>query len=459
MPKKTSPEPESESSVDLQDILSRGRAGRIKLSKIVPFHMNARAHDAEQIALLVKSIKGHGFIAPFLLQEGTNMCVAGHGRLAALKIIAGKDDPEVPAIWARMTDEEAAAYSLVDNRLTDLSTWKLPELKSILAELDTGAFDMDLTGFDADALAELFPQDASGLKDGADPDAVPDPPAQPWIQLGDLVLLGQHRLLVADCTDPANLALLMDGEEADMVLTDPPYNVDYEAPQWVAKSQGKAGKNPKKIKNDNQTPEEFGQFLVKAFLGMSAATKKDAAFYVFYPIRLHATFESCLASAGLTIKTQIIWTKNQAGYGFQHYRWMHEPVALAAKDGAVPLIYVPAHETVIYAARNGEKEFWRGDKAQTTVWNCGRELANRCHPTQKPVELLRKPITNSSRSGMLVLDPFGGSGSTLITCESMGRRCNSLELDPKFAQCILERWQDATGRTARVMRGGKEVTC
>jgi DNA modification methylase len=251
--------------------------------------------------------------------------------------------------------------------------------------------------------------------------------------------------------------LLMCGCKADLLITDPPYNVDYAAPQWVNGMKGKAGKHPKSIKNDNMSPEAFQAFLDAAFERMAENTAPNAAFYVFHSAMAVVHFYGAMLRAGLDVRTQIIWNKAQAGYGFGHYRWKHEPIALAAKAGETPLIYLEAHETVFYALHHGQTPFWQGDKAQTTVWDCGRELANRIHPTQKPVDLLRKPISNSSRPNMLVLDPFGGSGSTLITCESMGRRCCTMEIDPKYAQVVLLRWQEATGKRASVMRHGNPV--
>jgi DNA modification methylase len=273
-----------------------------------------------------------------------------------------------------------------------------------------------------------------GLKAGADPDAAPACPEQPFLKLGDLVLLGRHRLLVGDSTKRAE-----------------PYNVDYQSDSASLKAEGKGS-----IKNDAMTGEQFQAFLDATFARYAEATGPHAAFYVFYPSRFHVEFEGAMLRAGVTVRAQIIWAKTQASFGFSQYKWKHEPILLGAKDGETPLIYLPAHETAFYAFKAKQAPFWTGDRTQTTVWTCARETGY-VHPTQKPVELLRKPITNSSRVGMLVLDLFGGSGSTLITCESMGRRCNTMELDPKFSEVIWKRWEEATGKKATVLRDGQPV--
>lgn len=260
---------------------------------------------------------------------------------------------------------------------------------------------------------------------------------------GELILLGSHRLLCGDATKADDWARLMDGRKADLLLTDPPYGVAYESSAKGLKDGGKAS-----IKNDALEGAAFQSFLDATFLCAAAATAKHAACYVFYPSRFHREFETAMVTAGLSVRAQIIWVKNAASFGFAQYKWKHEPVLLAAHEDAVPLIYVPAHETAFYAFKKGQSPLWEGDRCQTTVWSVARETGY-VHPTQKPVELLKKPMLNSSRPGMLVVDPFGGSGSTLITCEMLGRTCYSLELDPAFCDVITQRWEEATGKKAQ----------
>lgn len=436
---------------DLQALLSKGRHGKLRLSQVIPWDENPRDHDPEQVRLLVKSIKGHGFIAPLLLQDGTNKMVAGHGRRLALLSIAAEsgEDPEVPVVWADLDDQQAAAYAIVDNRLTDLSTWNMPLLKGILANLDDGAFDVELSGFTEDALGELFDPGKGGeggLRGGVDPDAAPPAPAEPKSRMGDLYELGRHRLLVGDATKRADVDALMLGEKADLVLTDPPYGVAYESSAADLKAGGKAS-----IQNDALVGEEFQAFLDAVFDNYSRASAKHAAFYVFYPSRFHIAFEVAMMKAKLETRAQIIWVKNAASFGFAQYKWKHEPILMAAKDGQTPLLYADAHETVFYSFKAGQSPVWEGDRSQTTVWQVSRETGY-VHPTQKPVELLRIAILNSSRPRQIVLDFFGGSGSTLIACESAGRTCYTMELDPKFADVIVARWENATGKKATLHR-------
>ena len=433
---------------------------RLRVEQIVPWDGNPREHNFEQVRLLQKSLDHFGIVALPVVQAGTNKLIAGHGRVQALKA-AGRTLEEIPCLSVELSDEDAMAYAVTDNRLTDLSSWNIPALKAAMVELDNGAFDVELTGFTADALADMFPLDTPddmGLKQGADPDAAPACPDAPFLKLGDLVLLGRHRLLVGDSTKSADIAVLMDGQKADMVLTDPPYNVDYKLIQGEGRpgaAQAKAN-GTDRIKNDAMPPEEFQDFLDAVFLQYAEATKPSAALYVFHPSLLHLQFEAAMIRAGLSVRALIIWAKTQASFGFAQYKWKHEPVMMVAKDGETPLVYLPAHETAFYAFKQKQAPFWTGDRAQTTVWTCAKEAGFK-HPNQKPVELLRKPITNSSRVGMLVLDLFGGSGSTLIACESMGRRCNTMELSEVLADVIASRWQDATGKKAVVIRAGKDI--
>ena len=431
----------------LQDLLSRGVAGKLRLSQLVPWDENPRDHSPEQLRLLVKSIQVHGFVAPFLLQAETNKMVAGHGRRLALLSMAAKgSDPEVPVVWAPLTDEQAAAYAVADNRLTDLSEWNIPGLRAIMAELDNGAFDIEATGFTAESLGDLFgaPGPTSGLLPGKDPEDAPPlpPPAEVVSRLGDLIVMGDHRLLCGDSTDPLAWARLMGTDKADLVLTDPPYGVSYESSAAGLKADGRSS-----IQNDALTGEAFQSFLDRVFGCLASVSQKKAAFYVFYPSRFHREFETGLNRARLDVRAQIIWVKNAASFGFAQYKWKHEPVLLAAHEDEVPLIYLPSHETAFYAFKQGNSPFWEGDRCQTTVWSVSRETGY-VHPTQKPVELLKKPMLNSSRPGMLVVDAFGGSGSTLITCEMLGRRSCTMELDPAFVDVIVTRWQNATGKIA-----------
>jgi DNA modification methylase len=336
--------------------------------------------------------------------------VAGHGRRLALLSMAAKgSDPEVPVVWAPLTDEQASAYAVADNRLTDLSEWNVPGLRAVMAELDNGAFDMEATGFTAEALGDLFgaPGPTSGILPGKDPEDAPPlpPPAEVVSRLGDLIILGDHRLLCGDSTDPLAWARLMEGAKADLVLTDPPYGVSYESSAAGLKADGRAS-----IQNDALTGEAFQSFLDRTFSCLASVSQKKAAFYVFYPSRFHREFETGLNRARLDVRAQIIWVKNAASFGFAQYKWKHEPVLMAAAEGEVPLVYLPAHETAFYAFKQGNSPFWEGDRCQTTVWSVSRETGY-VHPCLAPDSLVMtssgfRPI-GEIETGTLILGHDG----------------------------------------------------
>ena len=433
--------------------LAEPRLIRLKVSDILPWDDNPREHGAEQIRLLRKSLEAFGLVSLPVVQAGTRKLIAGHGRLESL-IAAGHKDRAIPVLEVDLDDEKAKAYAVTDNRLTDLSTWNIPALRQVLVELDDGAFDMELTGFTVEAIDGLFGIEKppeSGILPGKDPDSAPPAPNAPKTRRGDLYLLGRHRLLCGDATEKRDVDLLMDGKVADLVVTDPPYGVAYKSDAAGLKADGMAS-----ILNDALQGEEFQAFLDKTMEQYARITARHAAFYVFYASRFHIAFEVAMRKAGLDIRAQIIWAKNAASFGFSQYHWKHEPILHGAKAGQVPLVYVPAHESAFYAFQAGNAPVWEGDRAQTTVWTVARETG--CiHPTQKPIDLLRRPLRNSSKVKGLVVDFFGGSGSTLVAAEDTGRTCYLLELDPRFCDVIVGRFEDLTGQKAVLVRGGKEV--
>ena len=437
---------------DLQALVDRGKTKRMKLSAVVPWDENPREHDEAQLEMLVRSIRAHGYCAPLVIQKGTHRLVAGHGRRLALLRLAGAKDPMLTVMEVDLTDQEAVAYAIADNRLTDLSTWNSELLRASLTYLNADEFDFASIGFSVDSLAEIFAPAApgSGLLPGKDPDDAPPLPAMATSRLGDLFLLGRHRLLCGDSTSPEDVARLMDGTRADMLLTDPPYGVAYKSDSKALKAGGKAS-----IKNDALDPAALEAFLSKEFLCAADATARHAGCYVFYPSRYHREFENALNSASLEVRAQIIWAKTQASFGFAQYKWKHEPILFAAHDDpqAIPLVFCPAHEAAFYAFKAGQSVAWEGDRSQTTVWTCSRETGY-VHPTQKPVDLLGRAIRNSTKPRGTVLDLFAGSGSTLMACEVLGRTCFTIELDPLFVDVVVKRWQDATGKEALLIRDG-----
>jgi DNA modification methylase len=274
-----------------------------------------------------------------------------------------------------------------------------------------------LIGFEDDELARLLAaQDAAeGL---TDEDAVPDLPGNPVSAVGDLWILGSHKLLVGNAVIQADVSRLMAGETADLIFTDPPYNVDYEG----------YTDDRLKIKGDRMSDAEFKQFLEVAFGSCRAAAKPGASLYVCHSSSWQREFQNALESAGFEVRCQIIWAKNTFAWGFGRYKFQHEPL--------------------FYAHIAGQKDPWYGDKSQSTLWQENKPAANRIHPTAKPVELIERALLNSSKAGDLVADLFGGSGSTLIACERRGRKARLMEIDPKYADCTVRRWEEYTGKQA-----------
>jgi DNA modification methylase len=448
MARAKAPAPPSLSSTELQALMDRGTVERLPLSSVIPWDENPREHDEQQLEMLVKSIRAHGFCAPLVVQSSSMKLVAGHGRRLALLRIAAGNDILVPIVKADLTDAQAVAYAVADNRIAELSTWNIPLLRSACTLLDDGAFDFESIGYSPEAMNELFatPAPGSGILPGRDPEDAPPLPAVASSRLGDLYHLGRHRLLCGDSTSADDVARLMDGERADCLLTDPPYGVAYKSDSKSLKAGGKAS-----IKNDDLDPAVLETFLTQAFMCAHAALSPHAGCYVFYPSRYHREFENALNAAKMEVRAQIIWAKTQASFGFAQYKWKHEPILFAAKDGKTPLIFVPAHEAAFYCFKSGQSVAWEGDRSQTTVWTCSRETGY-VHPTQKPVELLHRPIKNSTKPRGIVLDLFAGSGSTLMACEVLGRSCYTIELDPKFVDVVVKRWEDATGKQATLVR-------
>ena len=375
-PRVTEPTP----TEDLEALMGAGRPGQLRLAELVPWDENPRDHDPDQVAMLVKSIRAHGMIRPVMVQEGSNRIVAGHGtRLALLEIAAGAD-PRVPVVFCRLSDAQARSYAIADNRLSDLSVWNPELLRSSLAALNQDGFDFGALGFTPDALAEIFapPPPGSGILPGVDPDDAPPLPAIPTSRLGDLYMLGNHRLLVGDSTSKEDVARLMDGAQADMLLTDPPYGVAYKliqgpkGPKGRKKAAAAKAAGTDRILNDELDPEALEAFLVHVFGNAAESISSHAGCYIFHPSLYGREFLNALNACGFEMRSQIIWSKTNASFGWAQYRWQHEPIIFAAKEEGVPLVFVPAHEAAFYAFKAGQSVAWEGDRSQTTVWTFGQ---------------------------------------------------------------------------------------
>lgn len=391
------------------------------VSDLIPYARNSRTHSDEQVSQIAASIKEFGFTNP-ILTDGENGIIAGHGRvLAAMKLSIN----EVPCIeLSGMTDTQKRAYIIADNKLALNAGWDNELLAVEFKELDEAGFDVGLTGFSLDEIADLSPEEIpAGL---TDEDYVPDVQPDPVSKIGDVWLLGKHRVMCGDSTSIDAVELLMGGSLADQLITDPPYNVAY-----VGKT-----KDAMTIQNDSMTDDQFRQFLRDAFVAADAVMKQGAVFYIWHADSEGYNFRGAAKDSGWTVRQCLIWKKQSMVMGRQDYHWKHEPCLYGWKDGAGHL--------------------WATDRKQTTILEFDRPSRSTLHPTMKPVELIQYQVLNNTKGSDVVLDIFGGSGSTLIACEKTGRESRLMELDPKYVDVIVKRWQEFTGMEAiHEQSGGK----
>ncbi|AQW28652.1 site-specific DNA-methyltransferase (plasmid) [Ralstonia syzygii subsp. celebesensis] len=387
---------------------------------LIPYARNSRTHSAGQVAQIAASIREFGWTNPVLV-DGENGIIAGHGRVLAARKLGLT---EVPCIEIRdMTEAQKRAYVIADNKLAENAGWDKELLALELGELKADGFDLDLIGFDAEDLGKLLEPDAKiGLTDDDD---APEVAAVAVSCPGDLWVLGSHRVMCGDSTSVADVERLMDGYKADLIVTDPPYNVAYEG--------GTAEKLT--IQNDSMGDEAFYQFLLAAYGAMFAVAKDGAGLYVFHADSEGVNFRKAMTDAGFKLAQCCVWVKQSLVLGRQDYHWQHEPVLYGWKATG-------AHR-------------WYSDRKQSTVWNFDRPARNDVHPTMKPVALIEYPLCNSSRGGDVVLDLFGGSGTTLIACEKHSRSARLMELDPKYCDVIIRRWQEFTGQQATLAGDGR----
>ncbi|WP_212611515.1 site-specific DNA-methyltransferase [Shimia haliotis] len=398
-----------------------------QVADLVPYAKNARQHPPEQIDQIAASMERFGFTIPMLVAEDGTI-IAGHGRLMAA---AQLGLAEVPVMVARgWSEEDRRLYTLADNRLAEIAEWDPEMLRIEIGELreDFGIEDMSLIGFSAEDLAEILPDALIDTTGGlTDPDDVPEVPEAPITRPGDVWVMGKHRLLCGDSTVATDVQKVLGDVKADLCFCDPPYNVDYAGGVGAEK----AGKG-RRIKND-ALGDGFGQFLYDACVLINAHT--DGAVYICMSSSELQTLQSAFKSAGGHWSTFIIWAKDRFTLGRADYQRQYEPI--------------------LYGWPEGVKRHWCGDRDQGDVWNIERPHKNDLHPTMKPVSLVERAIRNSSRKGDLVFDPFGGSGTTLIAAEKTGRHASLIELDPKYVDVIVRRWQEFTGETAVLESSGQ----
>jgi len=389
---------------------------------------NPRANDGAPVEKVAKSLRAFGFVAPICVWESTGRMVAGHTRLKALRsILAVEPDfvPKgapgpglVPVRFHEFTDEaEADAYAIADNRLAEEADWAKDALAEIVGELAAERMDLlDAAGLEHSEIEELLLVPGGGPDDV---DEVPElPKSEPVTQLGDVWVLGRHRLICGDSTNGEVVARLMAGGQASLLWTDPPYNVAY-----VGKT-----KNALTIQNDSMADGVFREFLVAAFRAADGVMANGAVFYIAHADGEGFNFRGAVRDIGWKLAQCLIWVKDVFVMGRQDYHWRHEPILYGWKLGA-------GHHML-------------EDRTQDTVWECPRPKRSEEHPTMKPVELVERAVKNSTGAGEIVLDIFGGSGTTLVACERTGRTSRLVELDPRYCDVIVERWERMTGEKA-----------
>jgi DNA modification methylase len=384
---------------------------------LIPYARNAKQHSDAQVAQIAASIREFGWGAPILI-DGQNNLIAGHGRLLAARKLGMAEVPVVP--MDHLTDTQRRALILADNKIGENASWEDDLLGIELAELKDAGFDLGLTGFSQDEWERLIAGEESDTTGLTDDDAVPEVEENSVSQPGDIWTLGEHKLLCGDATKTEDYKALLGDELVDMTFTDPPYNVNYAN---TAKDKMRGKNRP--ILNDN-LGDGFGSFLTDACMNILTHTK--GAVYIAMSSSELDTLQSAFRAAGGKWSTFIIWAKNTFTLGRADYQRQYEPI--------------------LYGWRDGADHFWCGARDQGDVWNVKKPQKNDLHPTMKPVELVERALRNSSKTRDLVLDPFGGSGSTLIACEKAGRRARLIELDPKYVDVIIRRWQQWSGKEA-----------
>ena len=397
-------------------MITTERFEKVNIDKLIPYARNARTHSKEQINQLRGSLREFGFVNPVIVDKDLNI-IAGHGRILAAK---EENMTEVPCVFVEhLTDAQKKAYILADNRLALNAGWDEEMLAVELSELMDEDFDLSMLGFDGAEIDKVLGMNDEVKDDEFDVEEELQKPA--LTKFGDVWQLGNHRLICGDSTKEETYITLMEDKKANLVVTDPPYNVNYE---------GSAGK----IKNDNMSNDNFYQFLFDAFSNMEKVMASDSSIYVFHADTEGLNFRKAFSDSGFYLSGTCIWRKQSLVLGRSPYQWQHEPVLFGWK-------------------KKGKHQWYTGRK-ESTIWEFDKPKKNGDHPTMKPIPLIAYPIQNSSLSNCIVLDPFGGSGSTLIACEQTNRICRTIELDEKFCDVIVKRYieQDQTDENVYLIR-------
>lgn len=388
---------------------------KIKIEKLKPAEYNPRKDlkpEDEEYQKIKKSITEFGYVAPLIVNSNMTV-IGGHQRLKVLKELGYT---EVECVIVDLDQEKEKALNIALNKIS--GDWDNDKLEELLAELKQTDIDMDITGFSFDEVDEILKDITGSKEDDFDLDQALDEIEEPVSKRGDVWILGKNRLMCGDSTQKEDVMHLMNNQEADMILTDPPYNVDYEGKTSEAL----------KIENDNMSETEFYNFLLDSFKNMFDSIKYGGSAYVFHADTEGLNFRNAFKSCGFKLAQCLVWVKNTFVMGRQDYQWKHEPI--------------------LYGWKPGAGHYFVDNRKQSTVLEFDKPSRNAEHPTMKPVDLLVYLIKNSSKENDLMLDLFGGSGSTLIAAEQTQRRCYTMELDPKYCDVIIKRWENLTGEKA-----------
>jgi DNA modification methylase len=382
----------------------------VSIDKLIPYVNNARTHSAEQVNKLRSSLREFGFINPVIIDKDYGI-IAGHGR-----VLAAREEgiTEVPCVLVDyLTEAQKKAYIIADNRFAQDAGWDEELLRIEIESLQAEAFDVSLTGFEEQEIADLFKSESEAEAQDDDFDLSAALEKAAFVERGDVWTVGRHRLMCGDATSEEDVDKLMGDRRANLILTDPPYGVSFQSSDGLS------------IQNDSIKGEEFYNFLRKAFENMAAHLEKGGAAYIFHADTEGLNFRRAFVDAGFHLAGCCIWVKNSLVLGRSDYQWQHEPV--------------------LYGFLQNGKHPWYSDRKQTTIWNFDKPKRNKNHPTSKPLDLLAYPIGNSSQENSIVIDTFGGSGSTMMACEQTGRICCMMELDEKYASVILRRYVEDGG--------------
>lgn len=396
----------------------------VDVDKLIPYVNNARTHSKEQINKLRASIREFGFINPVIIDRDYNV-IAGHGR-----ILASQEEgiDKVPCVFVDyLTDAQKKAYIIADNRMALDADWDEELLKIEIESLKDEDFDLSFTGFDESELLDLFGDDSKSKVEDDNFDLSSALEKASFVEKGDVWIVGKHRLMCGDATSKEDVQTLMGDTKGNLILTDPPYGVSFKSSSGLT------------IENDSMKNDEFYNFLLSAFKNMADHLEKGGSAYVFHADTEGLNFRKAFVDSGFHLAGCCIWVKNSLVLGRSDYQWQHEPV--------------------LYGFMQNGKHRWYSDRKQTTIWNFDKPKKNSNHPTSKPLDLLSYPIGNSTQENAVVIDTFGGSGSTFIACEKMNRICYTMELDEKYASVILRRYVEDTGDkdNVYVIRNGKKI--